>query len=368
MSNTDLSLFESHVLPELPNAMRTVILPSQVIKQMVDRKWISAHEPIDDSQVQPASLDLRLGPLAYQVQASFLPGARATVAERLAMYTIQDIDVSRGAFLQKGCVYIIQILESLCLPNRISGVANPKSSIGRLNVFTRLITDYGVEFDQIRNGYNGPLYLEIAPLAFSIYVRVGSTLNQIRFRHETPNYTASVQSEPQSESITLDVLGHETGGLIGYKAKKHTAPIDVDRRYFYDPNDYWDPVYAGRRVGLILDPEEFYILASRETVAIPPDCAAEMVAYDPLVGEFRVHYAGFFDPAFGHDAGNSGGVTRAVLEVRSHDVPFIIQDGQVVGRLVHERLAASPDKLYGTQIGSAYQRQGLALSKHFRAP
>jgi dCTP deaminase len=285
--------------------------------------------------------------------------------------------------LERGCVYIVPLLEGLSLRHRMSAMGNPKSSTGRLDIFTRLITDYGTEFDRVREQYKGPLYAEVSPRTFSVLVRKGTRLNQIRIRRGNPPTTDEAMKRLQQQlqvvgsdidvdeirsglPVSVDVRGEAFGGLIGYRAKNHAGLIDLDRIRHYEVTDYWEPVYAPRRGGLVLDPADFYILASRESVMVPPTHAAEMIAYDTLVGEFRVHYAGFFDPGFGHPAAGGAGA-RAVLEVRSYEVPFVIEDGQVVGRLTYERLTAPPTRLYGGGgVKSSYQRQGLALSKHFK--
>jgi dCTP deaminase len=363
-------------------AHTTGILPSQEIEYLIraSREIVSL-EPIQGDQIQPASLDLRLGGVAYRVRASFLPGKGARVEERLAELAMHKMDISEGAVLERGCVYIVPLLEGLALKKRTTAMGNPKSSTGRLDVFTRLITDYGTEFDRVREQYRGPLYAEVSPRTFSVLVRKGSRLNQIRIRRGNPptgdETLRRLQEEHQLvDSITaqeirdgvpvsVDLAGERSGGVIGYKARDHAGLIDVDRIRHYEVQDYWEPVHAPRRGGLVLDPADFYILASRESVKVPPMLAAEMVAYDTLVGEFRVHYAGFFDPGFGHpDAGGEG--ARAVLEVRSYEVPFVIEHGQVVGRLAYERLTTRPAKLYGAGVSSSYQRQGIALSKHFK--
>jgi dCTP deaminase len=315
------------------------------------------------------------------VRASFLPGKHARVEDRLKDLEMHKMDISEGAVLERGCVYIVPLLEGLALRKRTSAMGNPQSSIGRIDVFTRLITDYGTEFDRVRDGYNGPLYAEVSPRTFSVLVRKGSRLNQIRIRRGSPptgNETLRrLQEEHQlvdsisadeirdGVPVSMDLAGDRSGGVIGYKAKSHAGLIDVDRVHHYEVHDFWEPVLAPRKGGLVLDPADFYILASRESVKVPPMLAAEMVAYDTLVGEFRVHYAGFFDPGFGDPrAGGQG--SRAVLEVRSFEMPFVIEHGQVVGRLVYERLTAPPRKLYGAGLKSSYQRQGIALSKHFK--
>jgi dCTP deaminase len=285
--------------------------------------------------------------------------------------------------LERGCVYIVQLVEWLRLPSRMSALANPKSSTGRLDIFTRLITDRASTFDRVEPGYQGPLYAEIAPRTFSILVREGSRLNQLRLRRGSPSSSGTALRSLQSAQklvsaagdvpvtiledrigVTLDLECAELG-LTGWRAKKHTDVIDIDRRGHYEVEDFWEPIQANPKYGLILDPDDFYVLSTREFVKVPRDWAAEMVAYDTMVGEFRVHYAGFFDPGFGEGPGNE---SKAVLEVRSHEVPFLLEHGQLVGWLRYERLAQSPDRAYGEGIGSSYQRQGLALAKQFKLP
>jgi dCTP deaminase len=363
--------------------LKTGLLPSQLLRDVVAQgREILSPQPIGDDQIQPASLDLRLGETAYRVRASFLPGARASVRDKLDLLSMHRIDLTQGAVLERDCVYIVPLLEYLSLRKRTSAAANPKSSTGRLDIFARVITDYGTEFDRVREGYKGPLFAEISPRAFSILVRTGSRLVQLRIRRGSPGFSDTALRRLHEEvglvegpggpkairnglAFTVDVAGDEATGIVGYKARRHTDVIDIDRSFHYDPRDFWEPVYAHRGDGIVLDPNDFHILASREAVVVPPDHAAEMLPYDTFVGEFRVHYAGFFDPGFG--AAESGGAgSRAVLEVRSHEVPFLIEHGQIVGRLVYERLITRPDRLYGATIGSSYQRQGLALSKHFK--
>ena len=356
------------------------VLPSQAIEALLDAGAIKVAMPRDGDQVQPSSLDLRLGAKAYRVRASFLPGPGRTVEARLESLSLHTIDLTDGAVLETGCVYIVPLMESLALPDAVSAAANPKSSTGRLDVFTRVIADGVGAFDTIPAGYRGPLYAEISPRTFPVLVRRGTRLSQIRFRegsarlsdaetldlHRAATLVASAEPVIHNGiSVSVDLAGNGPGGLVGYRAKRHTGVIDVEKKAEYDIADFWDPVTASRDGSLILDPDQFYILASKEAVHVPPDHAAEMTPFDPLVGEFRVHYAGFFDPGFGHSAAGGTG-SRAVLEVRSHEVPFILEDGQTVGRLVYERLSETPRQLYGTDIGSHYQAQGLKLSKHFR--
>jgi len=355
------------------------ILPDRMIAALAQAGGIITEADFVPGQVQPASLDLRLGEVAYRVRASFLPGPDTTVAERIDELKLHEIVLGDGAVLETSCVYIVPLLESMALPADIAAAANPKSSTGRLDVFTRVIADSTRGFDRIQAGYHGPLYAEISPRTFPVLVREGSRLSQIRFRRGHAVLDAEQLSElhaseslvddedadvSEGVSVGVDLAGFE--GLIGYRAKRHTGLIDVDRRAGYDMADFWEPLAARRDENLILDPDEFYILASKEAVQVPPDYAAEMVPFDPLVGEFRVHYAGFFDPGFGY-AGAGGRGARAVLEVRSREVPFILEHGQTVGRLVYEKMLARPDQLYGQAIGSNYQAQSLKLSKHFRA-
>ena len=357
------------------------ILPSQELRAAIAHRIIVADEPMGDGQIQPASIDLRLGPIAYRVRASFLPGRDATVMDRLRSAEMHRISLADGAVLERHCVYIVPLLERLALPRGLAGIANPKSSTGRLDVFARLITDQGIEFDRIVDGYEGPLYAEISPRTFSVRVRTGTRLLQMRLRRGPATGSDSALKRlhqavglVQGETGEADIKGGiafsvdlepEDGSPVGWRARRHAGLIDVERIAHYDPLDFWEKVDArpGRR--LILEPDEFYILASRESVVVPADHAAEMLAYDTLVGEFRVHYAGFFDPGFG-EAESGGAGSRAVLEVRAHDVPFEIEHGQIVGRLVYERLTERPDVVYGTAIGSTYQRQGLRLGKQFR--
>lgn len=365
---------------------QTGILPIQDIRVLVDQGALRADAPFGSTQIQPASLDLRLGAKAYRVRASFLPGsgADASVRDRLADLALHEIDLTSGAVLETGCVYVVPLQESLALPPDVSASANPKSSTGRLDVFTRVIADGVSSFDTIPAGYAGTLYAEICPQTFPIVVRRGSMLSQIRFRVGDPvendadltalhakhmlvngGHAADIKG---GIALSVDLIG-EKSGLVGYRARRHTGLVDVDAPGTCALADYWEPIVIPpgkmRSPRLILDPDQFYILASKEAVHVPPTHAAEMMPFNPLVGEFRVHYAGFMDPGFGHaPAGGAG--ARVVLEVRSHKVPFVLEDGQIIGRLIYERMSSRPDVLYGTDLGSNYQAQGLKLSKHFR--
>lgn len=354
------------------------VLSDRMIGAMVDRGDISASIPIDEAQIQPASLDVRLGDMAYRVRASFLPGKSATVADRLNDLTMHQVSLTGGAVLEKGCVYVVPLMETVRLPEGISAAASAKSSTGRLDLLTRIITDNGVEFDRIAPGYDGPLYAEICPKSFSVLVQPGLTLTQVLFRSGQTIFTDEelkavhaqtpiVSGEPViSNGLAFSVdLAPAKGSLVGYRAKPHAGIIDLTKLGHYDPAEFWEEIHSTDR-RIILDPGAFYILVSREAISIPPTCAAEMAPYIAMVGEFRVHYAGFFDPGFGFGASGGNG-SRGVLEVRCHEAPFILEHGQVVGRLVYERMAEIPQKLYGAEMKSNYQGQGLKLSKHFRA-
>lgn len=356
----------------------TGVLASQQISALIADGRISAQPAVISEQIQPASLDLRLGHVAYRVRASFLSGHNRSVADRLAELEMHRIDLSQGAVLEKGCVYVVPLMEQLDLPSGMQAVANAKSSTGRLDLLTRMITDGGTEFDRVPQGYKGPLYAEICPRSFSVLVRPGMRLNQIRFRDgqsilDDAALRALNADTPlvDGPAVISDGLGFsvdlkpETGTLVGYRAKPHTGVIDLDNIGGYSPAEYWEEVHSdtGR---IILDPGAFYILVSREAVHIPPAYAAEMAPYLAMVGEFRVHYAGFFDPGFGHDAAGGAG-SRGVLEVRCHEAPFVLEHGQIVGRLVYEKMDQVPQQLYGADLKSNYQGQGLKLSKHFRA-
>lgn len=357
------------------------ILPDQMIAELCSAGTLMVSRPLIEGQIQPASLDLRLGDTAFRVRASFLPGPKVTVAQRIEQLKLHEINLSDGAVLETNCVYVVPLIESLALPRHVGATTNPKSSTGRLDVFTRVIADFTTKFDSIPEGYRGPLYAEISPQTFPILVREGSRLSQIRFRvgdarldsESLAALAAKVDLVSGSDvdysdgvPLSVDLSGVGEGGLVGYRAKRHTGVIDMERRAAYAVEDYWEPLQSHREQSLILDPGEFYILASKESVQVPPNHAAEMLPFDALVGEFRVHYAGFFDPGFGH-ASVGGKGSRAVLEVRSREVPFILEHGQTIGRLVYERMLLNPTGVYGQGIGSNYQGQGLKLSKHFRA-
>jgi len=359
------------------------ILPVQEIREVLAGGAIMSEVPLTAAQMQPASIDLRLGRRAWRVQSSFLPGTGMRVADKLSRLAMHEIDMSSGAVLERGCVYIVELQEALRLPADISAMANPKSSTGRLDIFTRLITDGASEFEAVAPGYNGPLYAEISPRTFSVLVRPGSCLSQLRFRRGPSAMSDDAMIRLQRDvglvrgadevdirdgvALSVNLTPDEQTDIIGWRARKHAGLVDIDAPASRRVSDYWERLTSADLVagGLVLHPDEFYILASREFVTVPRDHAAEMRAYDTRVGEFRAHYAGFFDPGFGM-AELGASTTRAVLEVRSHDVPFLIEDGQTVCRLVYEPMSAVPEALYGASgSGSNYQSQGLRLGKHF---
>ncbi|MGH9721812.1 MAG: 2'-deoxycytidine 5'-triphosphate deaminase [Bryobacteraceae bacterium] len=384
MSTDTLEMFPE-LLRQPADVSTTGLLPSQRLEEMIGSGQILASAPISQDQIQPSSIDLRLGPVAYHVRASFLPGPNATVQRKLQTVRIEEIDLSTPALLEKGTVYIVPLHEELRLPASYSAKANPKSTTGRLDVFIRLITDYGDAFDEIREGYKGRLYAEIVPLTFRVLVREGNKLNQLRIRRgDPPQYDKTLRELHEREPIvylqdaspaepvirdglklSVDLQGVNGSNVIGYRAKKEAPPVDLARVNYYDPADFWEPLYRSPENSVVLKPGDFYILTSKEKVSVPPHMAAEMLPFDPSVGEFRIHYAGFFDPGFGWSSERTTG-SHAVLEVRSHEVPSLLEDGQVVGRLNYERLLATPAKLYGQQIGSSYQAQQLTLSKQFK--
>lgn len=381
------------------NSPDTGIFPYQRIRRMLDDKEIrlaqqEIHNPdiqIELDQIQPASIDLRLGHYAYPVRSSFLPGAKKTVLEKMRELDGDvdkfKIDLRNGAVLDVGHVYVIPLLESIKLKSDVAAFANPKSSTGRLDILTRLIADRATLFDQVESGYEGNLYIEVAPRSFNVVVKTGTRLNQLRFRRSRGEDAKPITGDEWKKLIdggqivdahhgdaskrgmlpfTIDLQGSGTEGeIIGYKAKRHAQRIDLDRRD-YDPLDFWEPIIYHKTPSLILEPDAFYILMTKEAIAVPPEYAAEMLPYDTRAGEFRVHYAGFFDPGFGWNikTGKAGG-SRGVLEVRSHEIPFLLEHGQTVGWLRYERMAASPDMLYGQEMQSNYQGQGLKLAKQF---
>ena len=358
------------------------ILSDRDIEGLVARGVVTATPAIAEEQIQPASLDLRLGKVAHRLRASFLPGRGMRVVEKIRHLALHEVDLSAGAVLETGGVYIVPLLESLALEAGISAFANPKSSTGRIDVFTRMIVDHGAYFDHVEAGYQGPLYLEVSPRTFPIRVRCGSQLAQLRFRCG-PRGDADEQLRRlldngwQLTSGTPDIaggLGVRVGlraggdaadGIAGYRARRHAGCIDVDARD-HPGAEYWEPVRPDSSGAIVLDPGEFYILASQERLCVPPTHGAVMAPFDPLMGEVRVHYAGFFDPGFGVGE-NRAPSALAVLEVRGRDVPFILEDGQIIARLMYEPLLHGAGKrAYGGGQGGNYQHQGLRLSKHFR--
>lgn len=385
------------------------ILSDTHLKTLIRDRAIDAEPAIIDSQVQPASVDLRLGTKAYRLISSFLP-ERSGISEQphpqsptfldmLKLYRdegliMYEFDLTKGAILEKGHVYLVPLLERVALPPHVRGRANPKSSTGRLDIFTRLITDLHAGFDEIPLGYQGSLYLEIVPRSFTIRVQTGLALNQLRLLTGRPTVSDSqlrtlhrsskllyhndddlAESRPLAAQevrvdhglfLRIDLRGSGTDReIVGYRAKKNSHMVDLSKIGHYSALDFWEPIYRQHNNTLLLEPEAFYILASHERINVPPRYAAEMVAYEAAFGELRTHYAGFFDPGFGAGDGPRKG-TQVVLEVRPHDVPFLIHDGQTFFKVVYEHMLDPPEHLYGASIGSSYHQQGLTLSKHFK--
>ena len=376
------------------SAVRTGVLPDHALRAAARDGWITASTPLADVQFQPSSLDLRLGPVAYQLRASFLP-YRQPVQVRLTQKDFTDVDLvidelslANGATFQRGSVYLVPLQESLALPREVRGRCNPKSTTGRLDIFTRVIADDTARFDEIEPGYRGPLYVEVSPQSFPVRVYAGTSLSQLRLMagattlsdtalervyRETPllfdddNQPIAMSRRVISDGLCMgvDLSGRHTDGIIGYRAHANPPVVDLNRVGFYDAQDFWEPIKRPNRDSYILEANRFYILASKERIRVPPEYAAEMVVYDAGAGEIRTHYAGFFDPGFGFGAGDVLG-TKVVMEVRAREVPFMVYDGQTSFKVGLERLAAPPERVYGVGLASSYQHQTLTLSKHFR--
>jgi dCTP deaminase len=383
MMNYNVGLFPD--FPATDELQHTTgVLPSQTIRRLIASGRISSSIEITEDQIQPASIDLRLGPIGYRVRASFLPGRYSSVARKIRDLQISEIDLTKPTVLEKGCVYIVQLLEELHLASDTVVKANPKSTTGRLDVFTRLITDYGTEFEWVPKGYTGKLYAEIVSRTFAVTVVMGTKLNQLRFIRGTPPSTDRMLQEldeketlvyenedspaianiDQGLRISVD-LGGAGNDIVAYRAKQNAPAIDLSKKNFYEPSEFWEATHAPGRNGMILQPGDFYLLSSREKIRVPPTFAAELVPYDPSMGELRIHYAGFFDPGFGYGLSDILG-SKAVLEVRAHEVPVFMEDKQIIGRLIYGRMMAQPERVYGASIGSNYQQQGSMLSKQFQ--
>ena len=377
------------------------VLSCELLKKAISKKAISSkYAAINEEQVQPASIDLRLGAKAYRLVSSFLPENRGvmekinapdTYGAGLVMY---EMDLTEGGILEKGHVYLIPLMEELNLPKDVYGRANPKSTTGRLDIFARVLTDKCARFDDVAPGYEGQLFLEVMPRSFTVRVKEGLSLVQLRLMkgecilsdaslkalHKKTRilYNGGAGAAPLADVrpadvkiakglfMSVDLSGEGSNGVIGYKSRKNSHVVDLTKRNYYNIEDFWEPIYRSPRGALILEPEDFYILSSKEKIRIPPDYAAEMVAYEAGSGELRTHYAGFFDPGFGYGADGEVKGTKAVLEVRAHDVPFMIADGQTFCKLFFEEMLEVPDKVYGPKIGSSYQFQGITLSKQFK--
>lgn len=372
------------------------VLSCQLIKKAISKKHVfSKGEAISEEQVQPASFDLRLGTKAYRLVSSFLPETHDVMdklstpdayGSDLVMY---ETDISNGGILEKGHVYLIPIMEELNLPKTVRGRANPKSTTGRLDIFARILTDRNPRFDDIAPGYKGRLFLEVMPRSFTIKVKAGLSLVQLRLingecaladsklktLHKSSHLLYNGEDKLSADDVkiskgifmSVDLSGDSSTGIIGYKSKRNSHVVDLTKKAHYNIPDFWDPIYKNSKGTLILEPEEFYILSSKEKIRVPPKYAAEMVPYEAGSGELRTHYAGFFDPGFGYGVKGEIKGTKAVLEVRAHDVPFMIADGQTFCKLFFEKMMELPDKIYGPRIGSSYQFQGITLSKQFKS-
>ncbi|MBI5588144.1 MAG: 2'-deoxycytidine 5'-triphosphate deaminase [Deltaproteobacteria bacterium] len=372
------------------------VFSCQMLKKAIAKKQISSKSaPVGDDQVQPASLDLRLGKTAYRLVSSFLPESDDSIEDML--YTpdaygsglvMYEMDISNGGILEKGHVYLIPLMEELNLPKDAAGRANPKSTTGRLDIFARVLTDRNPRFDDIAAGYRGRLFLEVMPRSFTISVKEGLSLVQLRLMNGECALTDSKLRSLHKDSrllyngdahlsdseikiskglfMSVDLSGDLNTGIVGYKSKRNSHVVDLMKRNHYNISDFWEPIHKNSKGTLILEPEEFYILSSKEKIRVPPKYAAEMVAFEAGSGELRTHYAGFFDPGFGYGLKGEVKGTKAVLEVRAHDVPFMIADGQTFCKLFFERMAEVPEKVYGPKIGSSYQYQGITLSKQFK--
>jgi dCTP deaminase len=366
------------------------VLPDHELRAAVTAGWVTAPVPLADEQFQPASLDLRLGPVAYQLRASFLP-FREPVQDRLdgdGDLVIDRLSLTEGVTLQRGSVYLVPLLESLALPPAVRGRSNPKSTTGRLDIFTRVITDRTPRFDEIARGYHGRLYLEISPQSFPVRVHAGASLNQLRllvgdgtmsddrlreiYATEPLLYTDDDRPVPLAQAafndglcMGVDLSGSATDGIIGYRAHANPPAVDLARVGHYDPAEFWEPIKRPSRDAYILEANRFYILVSKERIRVPPEFAAEMVVYDAGAGEIRTHYAGFFDPGFGFGDGSVLG-TKVVMEVRAREVPFLVYDGQTSFKVWFERVRSRPGRVYGVGLHSSYQHQTLSLSKHFK--
>jgi dCTP deaminase len=382
------------LIPDVKREPRkTGILPSQEIRELIQNRKILSFAAIEDSQIQPASIDLRLGNVAYRVQASFLPSRSYPIKKKIDDLKLAEIDLTKPTLLERGAVFVIPVIEQLALPFDIGGTANPKSTTGRLDIFTRLVTEGGTEFEehelqfeQVPKGYKGELYVEVVSRTFPIILQAGAKLTQLRFVRGKPPAATDNALERFEEGLvyfengdepakavvgggirtSIDLAGNAPGSVVAYKAKRNCPAVDLNKAGAHDAAQFWDAITGPASRRLVLDPSDFYILASRERISVPSNWAAEMTQFDPSIGEFSVHYAGFFDPGFGYGVGGEIKGTKAVLEVRAHEVPILLEDGQVVGRLMYHKMASVPDKIYGQAIGSSYQQQGLALSKQFR--
>lgn len=365
-----------YILDRQPHNVK--ILPSQQLRELIRQGCITADEEIEETQIQPASIDLRLGDFAYELSSSFLPRNYTDIFSKVSelQLRIREIDLNEPAVLKANHVYLVQLQEELELPANIEARANPRSTSGRADLFTRLLCDYSNEFEAVPPGYRGKLFVEIVPRTFDICVRKGTRVNQIRLGLVEENgssylppltttFNNSSNSTALPELLSVSLMADTESGVVGYIAKPNAPVLDFDKVASHERDDFWEPIFQNHSSSFILEPEAFYILRSLEGVAIPPNLAAELIPYDPSFGEFRVHYAGFLDPGFGYNLTNAKG-TPVVLEVRVRDVRFLVEHKQPIARILYYELLEESDKVYGSAIGSSYQTQKISLGKQFR--
>ena len=331
------------------------------------------------SQIQPSSLDLTLSEECYEIEASFL-SPNHNIRDKLNNIINKKIDLNEVYIFKKNITYIVRLNEKLNLKNDIFGKCNPKSSTGRLDIFCRAILNFSDEYEKIPLNYNGEIFLEITPRSFNIALIKGDSLNQMRLIYQNHDYVddESLHNFHNIDPIIFDEFGNTnvadiSSGLkisvdlkkinktSAYIAKDNAPVLHYDKINSHKVADFWDTIKT-KDDYLIIKPGKFYILKSKQKIRIPKTMAGEMKPYDTGIGDFRVHYAGFFDPGFGDPFGS-----YAVLEVKTNEVPFILNDGQVIAKIQYEKLNKETKVVYGSNIKSNYQNQELALSKHFEA-
>ncbi len=356
-------------------------LPDEGIAALIEAEAIASGSGIDGTQVQPASLDLSLGEAAWWMPGSVLPLPGEPVEALLERFARCRLDLSRPEVFVRGQVYVVRLDERLALPEGLAAYANGKSSIGRIDVQTRVLTDENPRYDKVPPGYRGPLYLEVIPKSFDIRVRAKDRLNQAIFYRDRRRLGAAALAEVHGRCPLVRAPGEGLAGfrrnsgllltldleqpVVGWVAKRSLEPIDLAQVHFHDPSEYFDPIPKPRRGALFLSREAFYIFSTHERVVVPPELAAEMLPYDTSAGEFRAHYAGFFDPGFGWGAAGELGGTPAVLEVRPYEDDLLVRHRQPVCKMAFEQLTAAPRQLYGQGQSHYAEQRGPRLSKYF---